>query len=371
MIKPKKSVQQLKPYINGSHSRAIHENHAKIIKLDSNESSVTPSPRVLTTLVQFIQNAPLNWYPDIDSTILVEKLAEYTGLPADFIQTFNGSDNALETICRTFIEPGDEVILCMPTYDHFRVYAESCDARIVPVCGDSPFDSDIPRLLNAVTGRTKMIYMVSPNNPTGLLFSADEIEQILLKTKDVLVIVDEAYFEFCGITAAPLTQKFANLVVTRSFSKAFGLAGLRCGYILTQPDNISSINKIRIGKNINSVAQAAAAAALDDLEYMESYVAEVKEAKTWLVSKLRKKGLTVRDTPANYILLEVAKPQEVQNFLEEQNVFVRDRSFMPQLTGSIRITIGNRLLMERFWKVFEKIPSSCFFTNISRATIQT
>lgn len=348
-------------YLNGKHSHALLSQNARLIKLDSNEATISPSPRVTAALTAFIQGGPLNWYPDVDSTELIQKLSNYTGCPESFIQTFNGSDNALETICRTFIEPENEVVLCMPTYDHFRVYAESCDARLVSVYGKNPFVTKAERLIEAVTPQTKLIYIVNPNNPTGLLYSTAKIEQILKAAPHVLVIVDEAYFEFCGVTMAPLATQYPNLIVTRSFSKAFGLAGLRCGYILTHPDNLKAINKIRIGKNVNSLAQVAASSALDDLEYMEHYVSEVGIARKWLASKIRRMGLKIMETPANYVLVEAANPLQVLDYLEAQQVFIRDRSFFPQMEGLIRISIGHQLLMERFWKVFEKIPAEFLF----------
>lgn len=357
MVSPKKSVAELNPYINGRHSNEVFEHSTRTMKLDSNESSVSPSPRVIAALTEFLQKSPLNWYPDVNSTELIKKLSLYTELPEEYIQTFNGSDHALETICRTFLEPDNEVIMCMPTYDHFRVYAQSCDAKIVSVFGKSPFIPKKEKLLQSLTDKTKIIYLVNPNNPTGMMYTREDVHTLLNAAPRAIVLVDEAYFEFCGYTMAKLVNDYNNLVITRSFSKAFGLAGLRCGYILSQSNNLESINKIRIGKNINSLAQKAACAALDDLEYMNRYVSEVQTAKQWLLEKLKEKGLSVVDTPANYILVEVSDPQNVQDYLEQNKIYIRDRSILPQLEGYIRISIGHMLLMERFWKIFQQIPS--------------
>ncbi len=362
MISSKQSVEKMQAYVNASHSVALNQN-ARFIKLDSNEATVSPAPSVVAALMNFIQTGPLNWYPDVESSKLIAKLASYTGLPQNFIQTFNGSDNALETICKTYLEKGDEVVLCMPTYDHFRVYAESCDATLVRVYGPSAFEPKTEKILQAVTPRTKIIYIVNPNNPTGMMYSQEDIRTILTQAPHVLLIVDEAYFEFSGETVASLALEYPHLLVTRSFSKAFGLAGLRCGYVLTSPENLSSINKVRVGKNINSLAQVAASAALDDLDYMERYVNEVKIAKDWLAQKMSSYGLSVVKTPANFILVTVSRPKDVVSFLQEQNVFVRDRSNVHQLDGMVRITIGHPLLMERFWKIFEKIPQEFLLTS--------
>ena len=332
------------------------------MKLDSNESSLPPSPRVMAALSECIQKSPLNWYPDLKAGELTEKLAEYTGCPADFIQTFSGSDNALETVCKTFLEPRDEVILCMPTYDHFRVYAESCDARLIPVFGPSHFAPKTEKLINAVAERTKIIYIVNPNNPTGMMYPKNDIELILQKAPHAIVIVDEAYYEFSGITMSGLLEKYPNLIIARSFSKAFGLAGLRCGYIMTQPSNLIPVNKVRLGK-INSLTQVAACAALDDLEYVDRYVFEVRTAKKWLYERLTEMGLTVIDTKANFLLVEVANPVGLAAHLEENQIFVR--AAIPQFEGFIRLTIGHQLLMERFYKTFKKVPLDLLFAEES------
>lgn len=360
MTTPKRSVQALRPYISGKNSSRLLQQSARIMKLDSNESSLPPSPRVMAALSEYIQKFPINWYPDLKAKELTDKLADYTGCPADFIQTFSGSDNALETICKTFIESGDEVILCMPTYDHFRVYAESNDARLVPVFGPSPFAPKTVKLIDAITAKTKIMYIVNPNNPTGMMYSKKDIELILQKAPQTIVIVDEAYFEFSGITMAGLVEKYRNLIVARSFSKAFGLAGLRCGYILTQPANLEPINKIRLGK-INSLTQVAACAALDDLEYVDRYVFEVRTAKKWLYEKLTEMGLNVIDTKANFLLVEVANPVTLAALLEESQVYVR--AALPQFEDFIRLTIGHQLLMERFYKVFKKVPEELLFAE--------
>src|SRR3990167_9046824 len=289
---------------------------------------------------------------------LVDRFGRYAGCPRNFIQIFNGSDSALETICKTFIEPGDEVIISLPTYDHFRVYAESNDAQLVPVKGACPFLPKMADLTAKVTGKTKIVYIVNPI--TNKAYSKEEIKTMLQKAPKTLVIVDEAYFEFCNFTMTDLLSQYKNLIVSRSFSKAFGLAGLRCGYVLTQPGNLIPINKVRLGK-INSLTQVAACAALDDLDYMERSVFEVKSAKKWLEHKLKNLGLSVVDTMANYLYVSVANPERAVGLLEENDIFVRHN--LPHMEGFLRITIGHPLLMERFWKVFEKIPSSHLFAS--------
>jgi len=355
-ILPKDSVLHLKPYVNGSHSEEILKNHKKILKLDSNESTIPPSPRVLMALLSHIQEGPLNWYPDVESSMLRRKLAEYVGLPTQNILTFNGSDHALKIITRTFLAKGDEAIIFYPTYDHFRVYVETADAHIVPV-RESLNISFNEKILKGLTERTRLVYLVNPNNPTGHLTPQSEIESAVAQHKNLLFIIDEAYFEFSGESSAELVRKYHNIIVTRSFSKAFGMASLRCGYLLACEDICQEIAKVRIGKNINALAQIAACHALDDLEYMQHFVEEVKTAKAWISQYMREIGLEVRDTPANYLLVKVAQPSQVLQCLKDENILVRDRSNLPDLEGFLRLTVGDQFTMKRFWRVFSKIPT--------------
>lgn len=360
MVQAKKSVERLKPYVNASQSHKLYKNHRKILKLDANEASISPSPQVIAAMMQYLQEGPINWYPDVESFHLCEQLSHYTGLPKENILTFNGSDHGLETVARTFLTEGDEVIHFQPTYDHFRVYAETCDARMIPIeeGGDESF---FQKVFNRASANTRIVYFVNPNNPTGHMVGREGLIEALQRLPNIIFICDEAYFEFCEITMADLIPQYKNLIVSRSFSKAFGLAGLRCGYIMSQPEILTQVNKVRVGKNINAVAQVAAAAALEDLYYMQRYVDDVKSAKRWVVKQLERIGLSVKDTPANFVLFKVEEPAKVLKYLELNYIYIRDRSYIPELKGFIRLTIGDPLTMKRFWKIFETTPAEWLF----------
>lgn len=361
MIKAKHSIERLVPYLNGSHSQKLISQHKKVMKLDSNESTASPSPHVVGAIMHYIQDGPLNWYPDVEAKELSLRLSHYTGLPHQYLLTFNGSDHALETIARTFLTLDDEVIHFTPTYDHFRVYAESCDAIMKPVReNDGPTLTDT--IATAMTQATRLVYVVNPNNPTGFLFTRDDIQKALTSFPRVLFIIDEAYYEFSGLTVGDLTVDHKNLIVTRSFSKAFGLAALRCGYVIAHPTLCEKIDKIRVGKNINAIAQVAACAALDDVDTMNRYVQEIKESKDWLLKQLEALGITAINTPANYILIRVAQPKKLVSYLKQHNVYLRDRSQTESLSGCVRLTVGDQLMMKRFWKIFESVPAKILFT---------
>ncbi len=344
------------PYQNGNHSQKLFDLGQRVIKLDSNESTITPSPRVVLALNEFIQGSFINWYPDVSSFDLIQKLSQYTNLAPEFLQTFNGSDHALETICHTFINPGDVVSIVSPSYDHFRLYAESNAALINYVYNPVTFESNIAYLTTHIPVESKIIYLVNPNNPTGVQYTQEEIENLLVKFPATLVIIDEAYFEFSKQTVISLVKKYANLIVTRSFSKAFGLAGLRMGYIACSSQIMAEINKIRVGKHVNSLAQVAATAALEDINFIERYIAEIATSKEWILNKLLSLGIETINTPANFILIKVAQPEALVSFLAEQNIFIRNRNHIKGLEGFVRISIGHQLLMERFWRAFKEIP---------------
>jgi histidinol-phosphate aminotransferase len=351
--KASKFVAQLEEYRITSQDCWKLPDGTEIIKADWNESGAVASPHITKKLAEFIAGKPLHWYPDVEATQLRTALSAYANLPFDHIQVFNGSDAALEYLARAFIDPNDEVIIRIPTYDNFRVYVESCGAKIVEVIGKSAFTMEWKPILNAVTAKTKLIYLVNPDNPTGVTYSHSQIKELLNKAKHALVIIDEAYFEFYGETAASLIEKYPNLVVSRSFSKAWALAGVRCGYFLAHPEVLGVINKIRVGKNVNSLAQIAALAALEDQKYMEAYVAEVRQAKTWLVKKMAEIGVDVIDTPANFVIIQTDRPTELASHLKNNRIYVRDRSYFPQLERSVRVTIGTQEQAEILARVIE------------------
>jgi histidinol-phosphate aminotransferase len=353
--KPVRDLNAIAPY---HHAWAVPFSHPErqfILKLDCNEATYPPSPLVKKCILDFVQNEPLQWYPDTTCHDLRETLSGYVGLSSQHVSVFNGCDHALETLCRTYLQRGDEVAVFSPTYDNFRVFAESCGGVIRPIFARSPFESNIDGLTCTLNSRTRLVYLSNPTNPSGLTYGRAQIVEILEKCRSALVIVDEAYFEFWGHTSIDLIGRYSNLIVTRSFSKAFALAGLRCGYVVSDPGNIRTLETVRNGKNVNSLAQIAAAAALSDLEYYEDKIRRVRETSRWLVGELEHLNVAAISTPSNYILIKVADPKRVEAELISRNVFVRNRSLMPQLEGFLRITVGLRPEMEKFLEIFGRL----------------
>jgi histidinol-phosphate aminotransferase len=353
-IQPKSFLTHLKPYRPAFQDESMLMDDGNMLKLDSNESTEKPSPLVSQAINEFLAKGYLNRYPDMNATQLRKKLSDYTKRSLEEIQVFNGSDSALDYIARTFVGEEDKVIIASPTYDNFRLFVELLGARVEFVYSKIPFTSDVSGLLSHVDSKTKMIYLCNPNNPTGVLYSKRDVRRILEALERNPLIVDEAYFEYTGLTMSDLLDEYENLIITRSFSKAFGLASLRCGYILSNRVVIEYIETIRNGKDVNTLAQIAASAALDDTEYMENYVKVVQASKTWLAKQLQDRDLEVIITPANYILIRVDFPRELIASLRDQEIYIRDRSNIPQMQNIVRITVGNLELCEKFLRALDK-----------------
>jgi histidinol-phosphate aminotransferase len=320
----------------------------EILRLDANETTIPPSPRVAARLQTAIQDGSVASYPDPDAIAVRQRLAEYASRPVSQVLAFNGSDATLDCAVRALTAPGDRVGICSPCYDRFRTFAATYGSTIDSIYSADPFRPDIDRLLGRVDDRTRLVYVSNPNNPTGRLYTTDDIEQLLQQLSQGVLLVDEAYYEFSGRTAAGLLDRYDNLLITRSMSKAFGLAGLRCGYTLSSEAIAERLRRIWNGREMNVMAQVAAIAALDDFDYAARYVAEVLDAREWLTCELRTRGFDAMSTPGNFILLRVADPAGLLAQLRRVGIFIRNRSDLPQLAGIVRVTVGTRPQCERF-----------------------
>jgi len=320
----------------------------EILKLDANETTIPPSPLVAARLQAAIQDGSVALYPDPDAIAVRRRLAEYASRPVSQVLAFNGSDATLDCAVRALTVPGDRVCICSPCYDRFRVFAATYGAAIDSIYSADPFAPDVDRLLDGVDDRTRLVYVSNPNNPTGRLYTTEDLERLLRRLSDGVLLVDEAYYEFSGRTVAALLDRYDNLLITRSMSKAFGLAGLRAGYTLSSEAIAERLRRIWNGREMNVMAQLAAIAALDDFEYAARYVTAVLDAREWLTCELRTRGFDAMSTPGNFILLRVADPPGLLAQLRRAGIFIRNRSDLPQLAGIVRVTVGTRPQCERF-----------------------
>ena len=336
-----KYLDSLSPYKPVSSLMRIWENPKQVsYKLDWNESTIPPSPKVYQAIVRFLSYANhLNWYPELGSTSLAEALTEYVNLDAENILVTNGSDDALELVCKAYLGPDDRVLVPVPTYTHFFVYVQARGSQMVQFHSSELFDSDIERLDAAITPDTRLVYLVNPNNPTGVVYESDDVAALLESHPQTLFIVDEAYYEFHGKSVVHLVGEYDNLVVTRTFSKCFGIAGLRMGYLCTSVPVMTELKKLFNPKSVNRLGQIAAMACLSDPVYYDNLVEEVTEAKVLLRSEMTRRGYRIVTTPANYVLLEVPNPSRFCRLLEDEGVYIRDRSTLPRMEHFVRITV--------------------------------
>jgi histidinol-phosphate aminotransferase len=338
---PVKWLDQLAPYDPVSSLKKIWDRPGQEpLKLDWNESTIPPSPKVYQSIVSFLSHSNhLNWYPELGSANLCEAIADYVSLVPGNVMVTNGSDDALELICKTYLGPGDRVVAPIPTYTHFLVYVQARGAELAFFEPADIFSPEIDGLMGFITPETRLVYLVSPNNPTGVTYSQAEVERLLKAFPGTMFIVDEAYHEFHGESVVGLVSRYDNLVVTRTFSKCFGIAGLRMGYLCTSEPVMVQLRKLFNPKSVNRLGQIAAMACLSDLDYYGRFVDEVTRAKRFFRDEMARRGFDVKTTPANFVLLQVEDPKAFCLALEEQGVYVRDRSSLARLHNYIRISI--------------------------------
>ena len=270
-------------------------------------------------------------------------LSAYTGVRPDAILVTNGSDDALDLVCRTYLEPGDDVVVVWPTYGHFLIYVKARGVQPRLALSDDPFAVQTATILDTIRDDTKLVYIPSPNNPTGTVTPPADIAALCRAFSGTLFLVDEAYFEFLDKPLDLLPEirsgRKPNLLLMRTFSKIYGLAGLRLGYGIGHPELIAELEKIRQPFNLNAVAQAGAVAALDDTAHAEKTRRLNSRGLKLFVRAFRKLGLEHIPSAANFILVRVGEGQRVFNEMQRLGVIVRPMGGY-QLPEWVRISIG-------------------------------
>lgn len=333
-----------------------------VLKLDWNEATIKPSPMVRKAIERCIELIGFRYYPDVNNQRLLKGIAEYTGLDDANVQYFASSDSAHEYVVKCFLEAKDTVLILGPTYDNFRLAVEAMGSSVHYHYYSDGFSFD-NRLYSSDLEllKPKMAYICNPNNPTGTFISPSVIEHLLSSYPKTMFVVDEAYYEFAGDSCVLLCNKYDNIIISRTFSKAFALANFRIGYVISCEMNIRTLNKIRNPKNICSFSQEAAIAALLDTQYTKNYVNEVINARHWLSTELLKITPEIKNVyegKGNYILLELKDELEKNYFvgaLAKNNIFIRDLSHVRSLENFVRITIGTMPQMQRVMIVIEQI----------------
>ena len=270
----------------------------------------------------------------------------------------NGTDEAIQVFVNTYVDAGQEVLLLRPSYAMYRFYCEVAGARIREVAYPMPgMEFPLQEVLDAITPETRAVIVSNPNNPTGTGISLLAIERILHRARKAAVMIDEAYYEFSGVTALTEIARVPNLFVTRTFSKVFGMAGMRLGCMFSHPANIAYLHKAQSPYSVNSLAVIAAQAAVQDTAFVENYVAEVLAARELLCLGLEKLGISYVPSSANFVLGHFGKrAKAVSEALRGHAILVRDRSY--EAPGCVRITLGTREQTRRLIEALNGIWNS-------------
>lgn len=340
-----KNIQKLTPYLSIPH-KIWNCNQSNVLKLDWNEATIPPSPCVIERVTKFLINGNLNWYPNTKNLSLLDKIAKYTKqADSSFVELFEGSDCAHECIIDVFLDRSDKIGIISPTYDNFRSRANGVGIETLSFSLDENFNLDFDNLECFIhEKRIKLLYLCNPNNPTGKAYDIQKIKSLIVNNPNVMFVIDEAYYEFAGQSVCDLVQQCNNLIITRTFSKAFALASFRIGYIISHPENINSINKLRNPKNVPMLSQVAAQAALEDLQYTKDYIDEVscarKEFVKFLNTLTTNRGGVFNDSVANFVLIQNENISLFVGFLEKEGIFIRNYSHL--ISKNCRISIGTR-----------------------------
>jgi histidinol-phosphate aminotransferase len=346
-IRPRAAVIAMQPYSPPTGGRSGK------LRLDFNENTVGCSPRVIEAIRQGVGAEGLAVYPEYGDA--KEVIGRYFRVaPEQFVFT-NGTDEAIQVFINTYVDDRQEVVTLAPSYAMYRFYAEVAGAKVTEVPYPLPeMEFPLDAVLNAITPETRAVLLANPNNPTGTAAPLEGIVRILRKARNAAVLIDEAYYEFSGITALPEIAQTPNLFVSRTFSKVFGMAAMRLGCLFSHAANIQYLHKAQSPYSVNMLALMAAQAAVEDTEYVQNYVAEALAARELLSIGLERLGIHYVPSSANFVLGRFgARAVEVRDALSARGILVRDRSY--EAPGCVRITVGTREQTRQLLAALEEV----------------
>jgi histidinol-phosphate aminotransferase len=333
MLKARDAIRTLKEYHPPLGNR-------EGLRLDFNENTLGCSPRVLERLRQ-LDGETIARYPVRQTGEAV--VAAHLGVSTDELLLTNGTDEAIHLICETYLSLGDEVLIAVPTFAMFEIYAAATGARVISIPTGSGFAFPTQSVLDQITSRTRLIAVANPNNPTGAFAPVADLMQIAKAAPDVALLVDEAYFEFCGESMVPRWREIPNLFVSRTFSKAYGMAGLRIGVLMGNSEQMSVVRRGSSPYNLNAVALACLPDALADQDFVRDYVAQTIAGRRELETELAAWGVRLWPSRANFVLFYLGdKCKPFIREMRERGILVRDRSSDPGCQDCVRITVGLR-----------------------------
>ena len=340
-------IDTLPIYVVSDSAKLGYREKETWMKLDWNESPNNASRNVINAINKFLEDHSLAYYPDVTSHDLISAISERYDIPKNFISVFNGSDNALQHIFYAFLTEDSIFSTLQPTYTQILQFVNFKRAKINYHSPDDVLNVDYSRYEKECITGADVVYIINPHNPTGHLLTRNYIGQLAKNNPDTLFVIDEAYMEFASTdeSCIPLVSEQKNIIVTRTFSKAYGLAGIRLGFAVSHSENIDLIQRIKNNKDINTLAQIAGEAAVRDSDYLENHVKDILRTRKWFVENVPEK-YPVIDSEANFVLINYENDPDLIERLKLNRVLVRDRSDQHGLRNFLRITIGTQKQME-------------------------
>jgi len=359
-VKPQHGLKAIRPYMPGKPIEEVQREYGltDVIKLASNENPLGASPKVLAALEAALPQ--LNYYPDAQNFYLRQAIARRLGLALEQVVIGNGADGIIRETCVAYLEDGDEVIVSRSSFPVYDISTHVMRGKLIktPL---KDYRLDLEAMVRAITDRTKLIFVCNPNNPTGTMVTAAEVAAFMAAVPDhVLVIFDEAYYEFVDSADYPDSLRYVregrqNVMVLRTFSKVYGMAGLRLGYGLADPEILAPLRLAKESFPVNRLAQVAGLAALDDQEFLQRTVAVNRVERRFLYGELDRLKLDYVPSQANFILVEIgSNAGRVFQALLEKGVIVR-RCLSYDLPGSLRVSVGTHEQNARFIAALEKV----------------
>ena len=339
-IKVRRAVERLTGY------RPPREGRVGKLRMDFNENTVGCAPQVVRALQKTLNADWLASYPEYEKGR--QRLARHFRVSPDELVLANGTDDAIQLVCNTFLEPGDLVVVPAPTFPVYEFFAAVAGAHTIQVRYDEKFRLPMDSFLQVLKRKPKWVALANPNNPTGTLLSQDDLKAVLEAAPRTLVLVDEAYFEFAGETVLPWIRSYSNLIVTRTFSKVFGLAGLRMGCLFAHPSLTEPMRRCQNPFAVSSLALAGALEAIKHGKYVQRYVAEVLGCRAVLCRTLDRMNVPYVASSANFVLTRMGpRSPAIAQRLRAKGILVRNWDHDPRLQGYLRFTVGNRAQTRR------------------------
>jgi len=349
VIRPRKAIERLTKY------RPPQEGRAGKMRLDFNENTVGCPRQVVRALRRAVNAEMLARYPEYDKGR--RTLAAYFGVAPEELLLTNGTDDAIKTVCDTFVDPDDTLLVPAPTFPVYEFFHSVAGGKTLRIRYDEDFRLPGKKFVNALKRQPiRWVALANPNNPTGTQISKADLKAVLLATPQSLVLVDEAYHDFSGQTVLPWIRKYPNLLVTRTFSKAFGLAALRLGCLFANAELIESLQRGQNPFAVNSLALLCACVAIQYDAQVRKYAGEVRSNRAQFSRWLDARGIPYVPSSANFVLTRVGPhAPEIARRLRAKGILVRDWSYDPHLKGYLRFTIGSVAQTRRLTAELERV----------------